>query len=529
MTDKPPQDPPPWTQSTLERTNRLLASIADTTNLLMACLDSDFNFLWTNRAYAEAAGREPDFFIGKNHFDLYPHEENEAIFQEVVRTGEPFSIEAKPFEHPDQPERGTTYWHWRLVPVKGRDGEVERLLLTLLDVTESEKAKRELRDSEAQLSAIFEGAPFVMMVLDGEGRVTRINRTGVRLAGRPQEELTGLRGGEAMRCVQALTNPEGCGAGPTCRECPVRKTVLDTVETGQSHRQVQADMTFDRNGETQERTFLVYSTPLEVSGEPRALAVFEDVTERERARRELKALTNELEQRVAERTAELRRRSAELEQLAHELTRAEERERRRIAGILHEDLQQMLAYAKLRVANLAGRDDASAEQARTVQDVIEALSDVIETSRTLSQELSPSLLHTRGLGAALQQLARIMGRKHGLKVDADLPVHNLDLAEEVRVFGYHAVAELLFNVTKHAATDRVHLMARDSEGQVRIVVEDDGVGFDPEQVRKAAGEEAGFGLFNIEHRAELVGGSLTVNSAPGEGSRFVLTLPTTGG
>ena len=91
--------------------------------MMAVFLDPQFNFIWVNRAYAETCCHEPSFFPGKNHFDLYPNEENQAIFQQVVNTGEPFFVAAKPFTFPDQPERGTTYWDWSLIPVKDSSGE----------------------------------------------------------------------------------------------------------------------------------------------------------------------------------------------------------------------------------------------------------------------------------------------------------------------------------------------------------------------------------------------------------------------
>ncbi|NIQ78404.1 MAG: hypothetical protein GTN93_10000, partial [Anaerolineae bacterium] len=75
-----------------------------------------------NRAYAEADDREPSFFPGKNHFDLYPNPENQEIFQRVVETGQPYFTYAKPFEYSEHPERGVSYWDWSLVPIKDLEG-----------------------------------------------------------------------------------------------------------------------------------------------------------------------------------------------------------------------------------------------------------------------------------------------------------------------------------------------------------------------------------------------------------------------
>jgi diguanylate cyclase (GGDEF)-like protein/PAS domain S-box-containing protein len=121
----------------LRLTNQLMERIFSNIHVLVAYLDADFNFIRVNENYAAADGqRPPDFFVGKNHFALYPDKENEAVFRRVLESGEPYVAHAKPFEYPDQPERGVTYWDWNLTPVNGEGGKVEGLLLTLADVTE---------------------------------------------------------------------------------------------------------------------------------------------------------------------------------------------------------------------------------------------------------------------------------------------------------------------------------------------------------------------------------------------------------
>ncbi|MBU4260355.1 MAG: response regulator [Proteobacteria bacterium] len=107
-----------------------------------------FLFIWVNHAYAETCRHDPAFSPGKNHFALYPHQENQAIFQRVVDTGEPFFVVAKPFEFPDQPERGVTYWDWSLIPTRDPGGKIAGLVFTLAEVTSRVRAEEALRDSE---------------------------------------------------------------------------------------------------------------------------------------------------------------------------------------------------------------------------------------------------------------------------------------------------------------------------------------------------------------------------------------------
>lgn len=135
----------------LQKTNELLENMFSNIHVMVAFLDRDFNFIRVNRAYAEADGREPEFFMGKNHFELYPNEENERIFRGVVETGEPYSVSEKPFEYAGHPERGVTYWDWSLVPVKDGEGYVTGVVLSLINVTGRRRAMDELRTSREML------------------------------------------------------------------------------------------------------------------------------------------------------------------------------------------------------------------------------------------------------------------------------------------------------------------------------------------------------------------------------------------
>jgi PAS domain S-box-containing protein len=163
-------------EQALIHSNELIQKAFDSIDILIAYMDRDFNFIQVNEAYASSAGHPVDFFDGKNHFELYPHPENQAIFQQVVDTGEPFSVLEKPFEYPEYPEQGVTYWNWRLQPVKGVDGVVQGLVLSLVDVTERKQAQmllerqnqdlHELSIAEGKQRQLAEGLVQAMLSLN---------------------------------------------------------------------------------------------------------------------------------------------------------------------------------------------------------------------------------------------------------------------------------------------------------------------------------------------------------------------------
>jgi two-component system, cell cycle sensor histidine kinase and response regulator CckA len=135
-------------EQALRETNELLERVFSTSFLKIAYLDRKFNFIRVNQAYAAADNKNPQEFIGKNHFELYPDPENEKLFRQVAATGRKYSFRAKPFVRPSRPEQGVTHWDWELIPLAGEKGEGQGLALFLVDVTERIRAEEHLRQAQ---------------------------------------------------------------------------------------------------------------------------------------------------------------------------------------------------------------------------------------------------------------------------------------------------------------------------------------------------------------------------------------------
>ncbi|MEW6054389.1 MAG: PAS domain S-box protein [Nitrospirota bacterium] len=132
------------TESALVEHAKMLDSFFKDTITPLALLDRNFNFVRVNEAYARSCEKNTMDFAGHNHFEFFPHEENEKIFRQVVETKRPYQTLAKPFSFPDHPEWGVTYWDWTLTPLPDDTGEAEYLVFSLQDVTQRTRAEKRL-------------------------------------------------------------------------------------------------------------------------------------------------------------------------------------------------------------------------------------------------------------------------------------------------------------------------------------------------------------------------------------------------
>ena len=150
----------------------LVEAIISATDVMLLYLDRDFNYLLVNESYAASCGMQPDELLGKNHFTLHPHPEDEAIFRQVRDTGEPVFCKDKPCEFSDQPERGSTYWDWSLTPVKDDDGLVRGLVFSLRETTKYKRAELTLVESEERFRRMAETCTDIIFQMDTRGRIT---------------------------------------------------------------------------------------------------------------------------------------------------------------------------------------------------------------------------------------------------------------------------------------------------------------------------------------------------------------------
>lgn len=215
----------------------------------------------------------------------------------------------------------------------------------------------------------------------------------------------------------------------------------------------------------------------------------------------------------------------QLKSLASKLSLTEERERHRLASELHDRIGQSLILCKIKLDQLRIHG-LSGEHAQAAQEICDDLREIIQHARTLIFDLNSPVLYDLGLEAALEGwLAEEVQRKHGIETVFEDDGRPKPLTDDIRATLFNGVKELLFNVVKHARAKKAKVSVGVSGQNVYVSVEDDGVGFDPDEVTARAAGKAEFGLFNIRERLEQLGGGFKVDSQPGGGTRISMTAP----
>jgi PAS domain S-box-containing protein len=221
----------------------------------------------------------------------------------------------------------------------------------------------------------------------------------------------------------------------------------------------------------------------------------------------------------------LEAKAAQLQVLAGEIVRTEERERQRIARLLHDQLQQLLAATLYRLESLRTAQ-GEAEHLESHTALSDQLRECIRISRSLTSELSHPALSEPDLTAALEWLAGWMKEKHGLSVEVRSAEALTVEMEEIRIMLLQAIRELLFNVVKHSGVKKALVqLGTAADGRLLVTVSDEGAGFDAASIADPGSRSGGIGLLSMRERLALTGGGIEIESSPGRGSRFTIWVP----
>jgi signal transduction histidine kinase len=211
---------------------------------------------------------------------------------------------------------------------------------------------------------------------------------------------------------------------------------------------------------------------------------------------------------------ELRESENRLRYLSSQMLAAQEKERRRIARELHDSIGQSLAATKFVLEKKLNQlNNGMAPAGVTLEDVIPMIQNAIEESRRISMDLWPSVLDDLGILSAISWFCRQFGMVYSsISIEKQLDLQENEVPAPLKVVIYRVLQESLNNIAKHSQADRVYISLWKQDGKIELAIEDNGIGFDPENSRK------GLGLVSMKERIEFSGGMMAIESALGSGT-----------
>lgn len=400
-------------------------------------------------------------------------------------------------------DRGRWYLT-RLQCYRTGDDRIEGVVITYIDITGRKNAEEEARQARIMAEEVVDTVRNPMLVLGDTLRVQDTNSAFDRMFNLKPGEITG-------QLIYELKDGQW--------DIPELRQLLENIlPENQSMEDFELEHHFSTLGT---RNLLMNARRIDHL--QLILLAIEDVTERKQARQTLERSRHDLERIVAQRTAELQLNATRLQMMIRTLATAEQRERKRMASILHDDLQQLLVAMKIHLG-IACRDNKDPATARSLEVVGQTLDEALTTTRTLVRQVAPQTLYEDGLIPALLWLSEEMTRHHRLQVkilaDETEPV----ISDEIKTMLFESIREMLFNIVKHARVDQATVAVHQEEDRLNITVSDQGVGFDV-KARMSQEGKSEFGVFSRCSRIEALGGQWSIDTSPGRGTRVHISLP----
>jgi PAS domain S-box-containing protein len=374
--------------------------------------------------------------------------------------------------------------HGSATPVIAEDGSRYGSVFTFRDITEH----KQMEEARSALAAIVESSSDAIIRTTMDGIITGWDRGAERLYGYHASDAIG-------QPISLIVPPD---------RADEVSVVLAQLKKGESVEHVE---TVRRHKDGHWIDISASVSPIrDASGTiTGALSIAHDIGKRKRLERERAQHQKELTTRVLQ---------------------AQEHERQRIARELHDDTAQSLSSLLISLDLLETHIPKDEPALRVGFDRVRGIARrALDSTRTLAHGLRPTILDDFGLDAALEWIAVDHTRTFGVPVRVvakEIPAGRVGPEAELALF--RIAQEALTNSGRHARATAVHMALSSSRGAVKLVVEDDGKGFDVESLAGAS-RESGLGLHGIQERVQLLGAVLDVQSAPGKGTRISVTVP----
>jgi PAS domain S-box-containing protein len=394
------------------------------------------------------------------------------------------------------------------------DGKPVLAVVTVADITERKRAEEAVRDSEARLNRAQEIAHLGSWELDLVNNRLNWSDEVYRIFGLQPQEF-----GATYEAFLEAVHPDDRTA--------VDAAYLDSVREGRDTYEIEHRVVRKSTGEIR----IVHERCEHIRDASRriilSLGMVHDLTERKLAEEalkqrtlELQKLTETLEQRVQERTEALEEANKALRNLSTKLLSAQEEERKRIAGELHDTIGACLSGIKFKVeSSLQQIGKTQTRMTESLKTIVPLIQEGVEECRRIQMDLRPSMLDDLGLLPTLSWFCRRFQTIYsGIRIEQEMGIEEGDIPPPLKTVAFRVTQEAMNNSAKHSEANIVRLSLRKINDRIELLIEDNGRGFDLEKAFDSENERRGLGLTSMRERIELSGGSFAIDSAKGKGT-----------
>ncbi len=466
-----------------QASEELYKSLIENIDLGITLIDTNYKIVMTNAAQGRLFKKPISEFVGKYCFREF--ERRSAICSHCpgtksMETRRPHSVDTEGVC--DDGSRFSAKIH--AFPVIDKLGEVKGFIEVAEDITERKKIEKELKTASDEWRVTFDSTTDMIMLLDSEMKIIKANHATAKFFNRHFNEILG------KNCFQLFHGTEKPPAAYPLEKMKMTKK-HEEAELYLSERdiwiRISSDPVFDDKGN------LI-----------RSVHIMRDITEQKQAEKRLQT------------------HQEQLRSLASQLSLIEEQERRRIAIDLHDHIGQTLAISRIKLGAL--RESSPIRLMESLDEIRDLIEQTIQYTRSLTFELSPPILYELGFGAAVEWLGEQILKRHGILFEFKDDGQPKPLDDEARIFLFQIMRELMINVIKHAKARNVKVSIRRDGDNMRVIVEDNGVGFDTSKIDFYL-RGGCFGLFGIRERLNRIGGCLDIKSEPGHRTRIIIVAP----
>ncbi|EST54471.1 histidine kinase [Brevibacillus panacihumi W25] len=331
------------------------------------------------------------------------------------------------------------------------------------------------------LESIFANVSDAILVVDDAGWIIAVNTALEQMTGWTKEELIGKK-----HICELCLGMATCMEDSTCADCFFKQVQMPSFEMRL------------RTKDGREHPVAASSTQLPVESKGKLVMIIRDMSVQQKTEKE-----------------------RHQHKLTHFAIQAQEEERKRIARELHDGVGQAL-YSILVGLNVIGQENLNDPIKQHVNDLLQMTAKAMEEVKRMALELRPSALDDLGLLPAVRSLMKRVEKSFHIQVELHVQGERRRYSTAVETALYRILQEAMTNTAKYAQATKLGIVFEDREKEIVLTIVDDGIGFDVGQAMK---EGKGLGLFGMKERAQLLGGTVDIRSAPDEGATLIVRIP----